>query len=60
MGKATAKPPPPDDPAEHDDSAWGAATAASFGFDPRSRLPAERDKPTPKPAPKRKTPVKPD
>jgi hypothetical protein len=59
MGKATAKPQPPEEPADDDDSAWGEALAASFGFDTRSRLPAERDKPKPKPG-KRKTAVKPD
>ncbi len=45
MGKATAEPPPSEEPADEDDSAWGEALAASFGFDIRSRLPAERDKP---------------
>jgi hypothetical protein len=60
MGKATAKPPRPDEPADEDDSAWGEALAASFGFDTRTKLPAERDKPKPKPARKRKTTVKPD
>ena len=58
MGKATTKPSPPEEPVEDDDSAWGEALAASFGFVTRSRLPAERDKP--KPARKRKTPVKPE
>jgi hypothetical protein len=58
MGKATAKPPPPEEPADDDDSAWGEALAASFGFDTRTKLLAERDKP--KPVRKRKTPVKPD
>jgi hypothetical protein len=57
MGKASAKSPPPEEPEEDDGSAWGEALAASFGFDTRSRLPAE---PKPKPARKRKTPVKSD
>lgn len=59
MGKATAKPTPPEEPTDEDDSAWGEALAASFGFDIRSRLPAERDKPKPKPVRERKAPVKP-
>ena len=60
MGKATTKPSPPEEPVEDDDSAWGEALAASFGFDIRTKLPAEPDKPRPRPVRKRKTPVKPD
>ena len=60
MGKAAAKPPPPEEPADSDDSAWGEALAASFGFDVRAGVPAEQDKPKPKPVRKRKTPMKPD
>jgi hypothetical protein len=60
MDQATAKPPPPADPADEDDSAWGEALAAFFGIDTHTTLPAERDKPKPKPARKRKTTVKPD
>jgi hypothetical protein len=56
MGKATTKAPPPEEPADDEDSAWGEALAASFGFDIRTKLPAEPDKPVRK----RKTPVKPD
>ena len=37
MGKATAEPLPPEEPADDDDSAWGETLAASFGFDIRSR-----------------------
>jgi len=60
MAKATTKPPPPEEPADDEDSAWGEALAASFGFDIRTKLPAEPDKPRPKPLRKRKPPVKPD
>ena len=60
MSKATAKPSLPEETADDDDSVWGEALAASFGFDVRPRLPAERDKPKPTPVRKRKTPVKPD
>jgi hypothetical protein len=60
MGKARAKSPPPEEPADDHGSAWGEALAASFGFDTRSRLPAEPDKPKPKPARKRKTSAKSD
>ena len=60
MGKATAKPSLPEETAEDDDSVWGEALAASFGFDVRAGLPAEQDKPKPKPVRKRKTQVKPD
>ena len=60
MGKATTKPSPPEEPLEDDVSAWGEALAASFGFDIRTKLPAELDKPRPKPVRKRKPPVKPD
>jgi hypothetical protein len=59
MNKATAKPTPPEEPADDDDSAWGEALAASFGFDTRPGIPAERDKPKPKPVRKRKAPVRP-
>ena len=60
MGKDTTKPPPPAEPVDEDGSAWGEALAASFGFNIRPGLPAERDKPKPKPVRKRKAPVKPD
>ena len=59
MRKATAKPPPSEEPTDDDDSAWGEALAASFGFDTRPGIPAERDKPKPKPVRKRKALVKP-